>query len=138
MVRSRYLTLIYFSVHCLRQQLLPYPLDRSLLSVVTLMFILVVHLLALIYNLMSVLYLLFYKLQLKKSCSRIKIRLNLKPQFQQAYTVREFKSRILNSVHVTIKFKYWVYNIIISTQNKSMVMGMLFYSQDLYCLSSHV
>ena len=87
---------------------------------------------------MSVLYLLFYKLQLKKSCSRIKIRLNLKPQFQQAYTVREFKSRILNSVHVTIKFKYWVYNIIISTQNKSMVMGMLFYSQDLYCLSSHV
>ena len=79
--RSRYLELIYFPVHYSRQKSLPRLRDEPLLLVVTLALIIVVHLLALIYGLMSVLHLRFYKLQLntKNSCSRIKVGLNLKP-----------------------------------------------------------
>ena len=102
LARFRYLELIYFPVHYLHQPLLSHPLDRPLLSVVVLTLFLVVYLLALIYGLMSILRMRFYKLQLKTKnyYSRIKVGLNLKPYIHQGDIFRNYKSRIFHSVHV--------------------------------------
>ena len=123
--RSRYLELIYFPVKILRKNLLPHPPDGLLLVVLTLVFILYVHLFALIYGIWSVLRTCIRKLRINASISysRIKFALKSSTQFSLYGTLRKLKSRIF----VSVPIKDCVFNSNADTK-ESFLVGHIFTS----------
>ena len=123
--RSRYLELIYFPVKILRKNLLPHPPDGLLLVVLTLAFILYVHLFALIYGIWSVLRTCIRKLRISAriSYSRIKFALKSSTQFYLYGTLRKLKSRIF----VSVPIKDCVFNNNADTK-ESFLVGHIFTS----------